>query len=104
MTEKKTPHHDLEAIKLAFSTGKGHFTGVALRDAASLNCGKPEIVAAIQTIESGHLFKSMTSNYDGKVWQDVYYVPHAVGDLYVKFTDNGSLTEFTLLSFKENTK
>lgn len=104
MTEKKMPHHDLEAIKLAFSTSKGHFTGVAIRDAASLGCGKAEMVAAIQTIEKGHLFKSMTANHDHKIWQDVYYVPHALGNLYIKFTDNGLLTEFTLLSFKENTK
>jgi motility quorum-sensing regulator / GCU-specific mRNA interferase toxin len=46
-------------------------------------------------------FKSMTSNYDVKVWQDVYHVPHVGGTLYVKFTDNGTVTEFTLLSFKE---
>jgi hypothetical protein len=43
----------------------------------------------------------MTSNHDATVWQDVYHVPHAGGTLYVKFTDNGSVTGFTLLSFKE---
>jgi hypothetical protein len=43
----------------------------------------------------------MTSHYDENVWQDVYHVPHVGGTLYVKFTDNASLTEFTLLSFKE---
>ncbi|WP_426435280.1 type II toxin-antitoxin system MqsR family toxin [Bradyrhizobium genosp. P] len=104
MTEKRTPHHDLEAIKQAFSTGRGNFTGVAIRDAASLGCGKAEIVAVIQTIGKGHFYKSMTSNYNARVWQDVYHVPDAtLGDLYVKFTDNGLMTEFTLLSFKENT-
>jgi motility quorum-sensing regulator/GCU-specific mRNA interferase toxin len=101
MTDKWKPHHDLEAIKLAFSTGKGHYTGVATRDAVSLGLGTEEIAATIQTMEKGHFYKSMTSNYDAKVWQDVYHVPHAVGTLYVKFTDNGLLTEFTLLSFKE---
>lgn len=101
MTEKKVPHHDLKAIQLAFSKGKGFFTGVATRDAASLGYGTEEIVAVIQTMEKSQLYKSMTSNYDTKVWQDVYHVPHAAGTLYVKFTDNGLLTEFTLLSFKE---
>ena len=52
-------------------------------------------------MDKGQFYKSMTSNYDPKIWQDVYHVPHAAGTLYVKFTDNGSVTEFTLLSFKE---
>ncbi len=38
---------------------------------------------------------------DSRIWQDVYHLPHTVGTLYVKFTDNGLITEFTLLSFKE---
>ena len=74
MAEKKTPHHDLAAIKLAFSTGRGQFTGVASRDAASLGYGTEEIVAIIQKMEKGQLYESMTSNYDTKVWQDVYHV------------------------------
>jgi motility quorum-sensing regulator/GCU-specific mRNA interferase toxin len=101
MTEKKTPHHDLEAIKLAFSSGKGLFTWVATRDAASLGYGSVEMTAIIQTMVRGHFFKSMTSNRDAKIWQDVYHVPYVGGTLYVKFTDNASVTEFTLLSFKE---
>jgi motility quorum-sensing regulator / GCU-specific mRNA interferase toxin len=101
MTEKKKPNFDLEAIKLAFSTGKGLFTRVATQDAAALGYGSEEIVAIIQTMETTQFFKSMTSNYDAKVWQDVYHVPHVGGTLYVKFTDNGIVIEFTLLSFKE---
>lgn len=101
MAEKLKPHHHLESIKTAFSVGKGHFTGVATRDALSLGCGTQQITAIIQTMDKGQFYKSMTSNYDPKIWQDVYHVPHAAGTLYVKFTDNGSVTEFTLLSFKE---
>lgn len=101
MPEKRTAHHDLESIKLAFAQGRGLFTQVATRDAAALGFGSQEIVAIIQTMKPGQLFKSMTSHYDRSVWQDVYHVPHVGGVLYVKFTDNASLTEFTLLSFKE---
>jgi motility quorum-sensing regulator / GCU-specific mRNA interferase toxin len=43
----------------------------------------------------------MTSNYDASVWQDVYHPAYNEMTLYVKFTDNGTLAEFTLLSFKE---
>jgi len=77
------------------------FTRVATQDAAALGYGSQEITAIIQTMNSAQLFKSMTSNYDAKIWQDVYRVPDVGGTLYVKFTDNGTVTEFTLLSFKE---
>lgn len=101
MTEKRTAHHDLDAIKRAFAQGKGLFTKVATRDAAAMGYGSREIVAVIQTMKPGQFYKSMTSHYDENVWQDVYHVPHDGAVLYVKFTDNASLIEFTLLSFKE---
>jgi motility quorum-sensing regulator/GCU-specific mRNA interferase toxin len=100
MIDKRTPQHDLEAIKAAFSEGNGLVTRTAIQDAAGLGYGSDDIAAIVQTIGKGHFYKSMTSNYDASVWQDVYHVPHAFGILYVKFTDNGG-TEFTLLSFKE---
>jgi len=42
----------------------------------------------------------MTSNYDHKIWQDVYHVPADEMTLYVKFTAD-AVKEFKLLSFKE---
>jgi motility quorum-sensing regulator / GCU-specific mRNA interferase toxin len=101
VAEKRTSHHDLDAIKRAFSGGKGLYTQTAIRDAAALGYGKDEIKAAIQTMAKNQLYKSMTSNFNASIWQDVYHVPHDAKTLYVKFTDNGSVTEFTLLSFKE---
>ncbi len=101
MAEKKVPHFDLESIKQGFSKSKGLFTRTATQDAAALGYGSDEVGSIIQTMSKGQFYKAMTSNYDGKVWQDVYHVPHVGGTLYVKFTDNGSVTEFTLLSFKE---
>jgi motility quorum-sensing regulator / GCU-specific mRNA interferase toxin len=101
MAEKKVPHYDLEAIKSAFATPSGLIaTKTALQDAASLGYGSQEIVTTVQTIGRRHFYKSMTSNYDSSVWQDVYHVPHPDGTLYVKFTDNGG-PDFVLLSFKE---
>jgi motility quorum-sensing regulator/GCU-specific mRNA interferase toxin len=101
MTEKKVPHYDLEAIKSVFSTLSGLIaTKTALQDAASLGYGSQEIVAIVQTMGRRHFYKSMTSNHDNSVWQDVYHVPHPDGTLYVKFTDNGG-PDFVLLSFKE---
>src|SRR5215475_8690079 len=100
MPDKWMPHHDLETIKQAFSMRNGLVTRTATQDAADLGYGSTEITAIIQTITKGHFYKSMTSNYDASVWQDVYHVPYGGKALYVKFTDNG-VPEFTLLSFKE---
>ena len=101
MAEKKIPHFDLESIKQEFSRSKGLFTRAATQDAADLGYGSEEVASIIRSMSNGQFYKAMTSNFDGKVWQDVYHVPHVGGTLYVKFTDNGSVTEFTLLSFKE---
>src|ERR1700742_2153625 len=93
-----------ETIKAKFSTvGALNVTGTALRTATKLGFGRQEIVDTIQAIERTCFFKSMTSHAEAKVWQDVYYVPHETTSLYVKFTSD-VVTEFKLLSFKENTK
>lgn len=101
MPEKRKPTYDIEAVKAIFSTVETlNVTGSALRGAASLGFGRSEIVAAIQTIERRHFYKSMTSFSDHRLWQDVYHVPSQQGVLYVKFTAD-AVTEFLLLSFKE---
>ena len=53
----------------------------------------------IQRIERRDFQKSMTSHKDHRVWQDVYYVPSDVGELYVKFTAD-LVNMFLLFSFK----
>jgi motility quorum-sensing regulator/GCU-specific mRNA interferase toxin len=72
----------------------------AVRGAAALGFGRAEIVAAIQTMQRSHFYKSMTSYGRHRIWQDVYHVPSEAGTLYVKFTAD-SATGFVLLSFKE---
>jgi motility quorum-sensing regulator/GCU-specific mRNA interferase toxin len=101
MVEKRTPHHDLAEIKTTFAAGKGLYTRTATRDAAALGCDRSGIDAVIQTVSDKHFYKSMTANHNAGVWQDVYHPTHNGMTLYVKFTDNGCVTEFTLLSFKE---
>ena len=47
-------------------------------------------------------YKSMTTNADHRVWQDVYHVPVPDEDmvLYVKLQAD-VITEFRVMSFKE---
>ena len=99
--EKRNPTYDLDAIKSSFSEAKRlSATRSAISSAAALGCGRDEIVSLIQTITPRDFQKSMTSYRDHRVWQDVYYVPFDMGELYVKFTV-GVVSDFLLLSFKE---
>lgn len=101
MTEKKRPTYDLEAFKAAFSSVESiQMTFTAANDASNLGFGKPEIMDTLQAMRQSQFYKSITSNADYKVWQDVYHVPTKVGVLYVKFTAD-TVTLFKLLSFKE---
>lgn len=101
MTDKARPTYDLEAVKARFSSTEAlAVTKTATQSALKLGFGRSEIVATIQTITRTHFYKSMPSNADGRIWQDVYHVPSPAGVLYVKFTSD-VVTEFLLLSFKE---
>jgi motility quorum-sensing regulator/GCU-specific mRNA interferase toxin len=98
---RNEPAHDLEAIKTAFlRADRLNLTGTALRDAFALGYGRQEIVDVIQTIDRQHFYKTMPSEKNPGVMQDVYRVPDGDIELYVKFTSN-LVTEFKLLSFKE---
>lgn len=59
------------------------------------------VVLCIQGITRRHLYKSMTSDADSRIWQDVYHVPFRDIILYVKFTTDPQ--GYLLLSFKEST-
>jgi len=98
---KRKPTYDLEAFKSVFSSvARLAITTTALKSANSLGFGRFEIVCTIQSMQHSHFYKSMTSDANNKVWQDVYHVPSPAGLLYVKFTAD-AITEFLLLSFKE---
>lgn len=65
MTEKKTPTHDLTAIKAKFSSVDDlAVTGTAIKTAAEIGFGRQEIVDTIQMMEKSQFVKSMTSYAD----------------------------------------
>jgi len=101
--EKMRATYDLEAIKAALESVQAlAITTTALRDAASLGYDRAAIVSTIGGIERRMFYKSMTTNADHRVWQDVYHVPVPDEDmvLYVKFQAD-VITEFRVMSFKE---
>jgi motility quorum-sensing regulator/GCU-specific mRNA interferase toxin len=94
------PTHDLEAIKAAFLQADDlNLTGTALRDAFALGYGRQQIVDVIQTMDRRYFYKTMPSEKNPGLVQDVYRVPDGGIVLYVKFTSD-VVTEFKLLSFK----
>ncbi|MBX4893806.1 MULTISPECIES: type II toxin-antitoxin system MqsR family toxin [Rhizobium] len=101
--EKKRPTYDLDAVKAVLgSISTLAITTTALRDASSLGYDRAGIVASIRSIERRMFYKSMTTNADHRVWQDVYHVPVPEDGmvLYVKFQAD-VITEFRVMSFKE---
>lgn len=99
--EKRKPTYDLDAVKAAIGSVETlAITRTALADALSLGFSRPGIVAAIQSIKRAMFVKSMTTQADHRLWQDVYLVPVEGVILYVKFQAD-TVTEFRLVSFKE---
>jgi len=92
VVDKFTPSYDLAAFKKS----KIEIRIAAMRGAANLGFSRSDIHAVIKTMTK----KSMTSYQDHHIWQDVYHVPYKGLILYIKFT-KGTITDFSLLSFKE---
>jgi motility quorum-sensing regulator/GCU-specific mRNA interferase toxin len=85
--EKKKPHHDLAAIKVAFSTVAGlRMTRTAQDCALGLGMKLQDVVVVVQALTRTTFYKSMTSEADSTVWQDVYHPTWNSVTLYLKFT------------------
>lgn len=98
--EKRKSHYSLEEIKATFcSPNKLNITVTALRCLRSLGMTLEEVVAVIQSLRTGHFYKSMTNDYDASIWQDVYHAKHGKIELYIKFTTD--IRGYLLISFKE---
>lgn len=97
--EQLKPTYDLESIKSEFcAVARLRMTRTARNDALALGFLMQDVITVIQSMTRQQFYKSMTSQADHKVWQDVYHVPASGIVLYVKFTMDveGKL----LISFK----
>jgi len=100
--EKKRPTYNLEAIKETLGSVETlAITSTALRNATALGFDRFGIVEVVAGINRRMFYKSMTTFTDHRLWQDVYHVPVGNMVLYIKFQAD-SITEFVLVSFKEN--
>ena len=96
--EKRTPHCELAVVKTMLAAGKVRTTVSALAGGAALGFGFEEIVGVVASLTPKDFYKSMTTNADHRVWQDVYRPKTPVGEVYLKLT---VLDDVLIVSFKE---
>ena len=99
--EKKKAHYNLEQVKTLIQQGDFEITKTAKDNAANdFRFFTKQIVQTVLSLEKVDLFKSMTTNKDNKLWQDVYYKKLINNQIaYIKFQ---IINENTLIiQFKE---
>lgn len=99
--EKKKPHYSLaEVQRVVEERGVNAFTATALTGAVALGLSGEQAVAVVLGLRPKDLYKSMTTNADHKIWQDVYHAVLKSGSVaYIKVTlrENGTV----VIQFKE---
>ena len=99
--EKKRPHYPLsDAQRAVEERGVSAFTATALSGAAALGLSGEQAVIVVLGLKQKNFYKSMTTNADHKIWQDVYHASLKTGLVaYIKVTlrENGSV----VIQFKE---
>lgn len=84
--EKKTPHYNLERIKDLINKNHYLVTKTATENAVNdFNIKPTDIPKFIMQITNQDFYKSMTSEQDNKIWQDVYHFKvQQDGTAYIK--------------------
>lgn len=98
--EKRTAHYRLDEMQAEIARlGALAFTQTAIEGGAALGLTVAEMLAVITALERRHLFKSMTSLRDSRIWQDVYHAPVRGGRVaYIKLT---RVAQRPVIQFKE---
>jgi motility quorum-sensing regulator/GCU-specific mRNA interferase toxin len=96
--EKFTPHCKLAVVKALVTAGQVRTTRTAREGAVALGFDVDGMLAVIQALTLADFHKSMTTNADHRVWQDVYRPMTAAGGVYLKLT---VIDDVLIVSFKE---
>ncbi len=99
---RRKPHYALKSIKTAFTdAARINRTMTATFGAENVGMDEQAVVDVVARLTEGDFDKSMRSDRDPAVWQDVYKPVVAGRELYLKFTLD-TQGELLLISFKEN--
>ena len=98
----RRPHYPLKSIKAAFNDlSRLNRTMTATAGAEDLGIDDQVLIDIIAGLTANNFNKSMPSERDPMIWQDVYKTVFEGRELYMKFTSD-SQGELLLISFKEN--
>ena len=85
--EKYTPHYDLAVIKADVRRlGDRAFTSTAKHTGRTLGFDLQEMQEVVFQLQTGMLYKSMTTYADHRIWQDVYRINSNGMENYIKVT------------------
>jgi motility quorum-sensing regulator/GCU-specific mRNA interferase toxin len=96
--EKFSSHSKLHKVKALVVAGKVRATYSAVLGAAKMGLSFHDMVDVVLGLTARDFYKSMTTNADHKVWQDVYRPSTTVGKIYLKLT---VIDDVLIVSFKE---
>lgn len=97
--EKRSPHYLLSAIQEQMSSIEAmNLTQSAQLGIRAAGMVTTEALEVVRGLSRSDFYKSITTNKDHRVWQDVYHGEWRGKPLYVKFQQAG---EFFVVSFKE---
>jgi motility quorum-sensing regulator / GCU-specific mRNA interferase toxin len=96
--EKFSPHSKLNKVKALVAAGKVRATYSAVLGAAKMGLSFHDMVDVVLGLTASDFYKSMTTNADHKIWQDVYRPNKNVGEIYLKLT---VIDDVLIVSFKE---
>jgi len=96
--EKKVAHYSLESVKKLIANRQYVVTLSARQSYTALGLNDDEVLAVIEKLTPKHLYKSMTSHNNHKLWHDVYHSKFEEIELYIKLQVNDNAI---IISFKE---
>ena len=97
--EKQKPHYLLKAIQAQMTSPEAmNLTLSALTWIRAAGLAQIDALAVVQGLTAVNFYKSMTTNPDHRVWQDVYLAQWLEVGLHIKFQQPG---EYFVISFKE---
>lgn len=96
--EKRAPHCRLSKVRELLDAGRVRATASALSGGASLGLDFDLMLDVVRALSAADFYKSMSTQADHRIWQDVYRPSTCAGRVYLKLT---VIDDVLIVSFKE---
>ena len=104
--EKSKPHYDLKKVKaMLCSEETREITQTSRQGAVALGYMDAEdMLSVVEDLTRRHFFKSMTTQFNSRLWQDVYKITDDQGNkIYIKLQLSLDRKKTIMIQFKEDT-